>query len=61
MTRFLRVLADFYTTPAGKKQFSDNLLSIQLCVQETVSSCNTLRVRDTPRCSLSRVPDRRPT
>lgn len=29
--------SDFYMTQAGKRHFSDNLLSIQLCVQET---CN---------------------
>ena len=29
--------SDFYMTPAGKKHFSDNLTSIQLCVQETVN------------------------
>lgn len=29
--------SDFYTTEVGKKHFSDNLLSIQLCVQETAN------------------------
>ena len=29
--------SDFYMTPSGKKHFADNILSIQLCVQET---CN---------------------
>lgn len=29
--------SDFYTTPMGKKQFADNLVSIQMSVQETAN------------------------
>ena len=29
--------SDFYTTPMGKKQFADNLMSIQMSVQETAN------------------------